>query len=797
MQKKMAILLGVFLFLIPLTVQAAQPSEKYTKTYLNPFYRDSMTQNIDYNYTVIISPPDGLSSVKSAIIAFDMWINPSRNFTIRVNGQLCNTQFYYVSTTYAGAGRAVATFDCSNIITKSGTYNITYRVLGGNIGSSTAWLELTYMNNPKQDIVLVSGTEYNVGDYATIFLQLKDSQGSPINNGNCYLDVYYPTYDNLSHPVLYTDVGMLYKNESNGLYFFDMIAPNITGIYMLGASCAYAFQINWIYPPEETMKSPNRTQVQGTCLGDTLSLNSYSDGLYQKCTSTSGGGTKYIESYYDFNTTGIDNITTLDAYYAGESTASPTMTMYWWNWTSSAWVLLPNTLTFSGTASASAGTTSGIDEFLSNTIPISNDSINYTTKTVRIRLYSTSGSSFIKYDNWLSLKFLTQEGQIQELKGSGELHVSNALTNLTVNINQTQLDNIYGNLTEIKNYLITINGTTFQINQSLYNDYLSLLAAINSVNATANLSNSLLAELNLSLFNLSQSQNSYFQQILALLHDINYTLNTTLEYKLDLINGTVMQINQTTFDTLQYLVGMNNSLTQYLVVINGTVQQINQSEYQHYLSLLNAINSVNFTANTTLENKIDYLNNTVIPLLYEINATGNTTLELVASINQTLWDDIFVILKDINFTTNTTLEYKLDLINYTTWQSWVMLQNLTVGNVSVTANVNWTEGVPYIWNASNPSKIQHDLVSLANQGIQLVGESYLCLDNSTLQITMNVTNCIQGVCNTYNKTTTTLCAWGCANNQCLPQPTIQFGIAIGIVLMLAGFIYLAWRATKG
>jgi|GEM_PF-4473012 len=327
------------------------------------------------------------------------------------------------------------------------------------------------------------------------------------------------------------------------------------------------------------------------------------------------------------------------------------------------------------------------------------------------------------------------------------------------------------------------------INKGIYN----LASAINS---TQYYTLTLLGELNQSVFNLSQAQYNYFQQIIALLNSINYTLNTTLEYKLDLINGTAMQINQTTFDTLQYLAGMNNSIAQYLMVINGSTYNITYDEYQHYLSLLEAINSVNFTANTTITSKLDFLYNSLFPLLHEINATGNTTLELVASINQTLWDDIFVILKDINFTTNTTLEYKLDLINYTTWQSWIMLQNLTIGNVSVTANVNWTEGVPIIWNATGKDQINYNLLSLSQNGIQMVVETLTCIDNTTLVHQMNITNCIFDTCVNTARNLTETCVYGCTNNMCLPPTYFQYGLAIPIILILAGFIYLAWRTLR-
>jgi len=878
--KKIAIFLSFFLLLIPAAL-ATQPQQATNRIPIYPLYRESMASNTNYTYTMAINPPDGISSVITAIIFFNAQINgQSQNFTLWVNGQPCNTPFYYIATAFSTAGNTQFYFDCSNRITQAGNYTITLRsaVVTGVV---SGWLDLTYMNNPKMENLLVSGTEYQTGESATIFLQLKDSQGTPINDGQCYLDVYYPSYGNLSHPILYNDIGMLYKNDSNGIYYFDMVIPNVTGVYMLGASCAYSYDVNWIYPLEETVKKPTRTVTTGTFSGDTLVLNSFEDNQFTSCASVS----KTCDAYYDFNTTEISNITNLSIYFMGETDKITTMTMMVWNWTSSSWITLPNTLTFAPTTTPTFPI--GLGEMLTNNIVPSNHTINYTTKNVRIRLYTTGANSINEWDNWLSLKFLTQEGQIQELKGSGELHVSDALSNLTVNINQTQLNSILGNLTDIKNYLITINSTTYQINQSLYSDYLSLLSAINSVNITANQTLYYAIALNGSVFNLSQSQNAYFQQAIALLNSINYTLNTTLEYKLDMINGTVNQINQSQSAYYLSLLGavggvgatLNGSITQYLVYINGTTHNLSVNEFNHYLSLLEAINSVNYTANTTLENKLDYLNSTIIPLLYEINATTNTTLQLVAQINQTMlqdylslynflaslnttleyelnlingtviqindtvnnlnftidlsqvlaaisqvnstvnqnqqyligidgsilnlnasefqhYNDLYVILKDINYTTNTTLEYKLDLINYTTWQTWMMIQNLTIGNVSVAANVNWTEGVQLIWNASGQSQIDYNLLSLSDKGIQLTTETLTCLSNTTLQHMLNITNCIQGTCQNYNQAMTEACSWGCANNQCIPAPQFQYMFAIGFALILIGVIYAGWRIGK-
>jgi len=707
--KKIVIFLAFFLMSLP-SVMATQPTQNYNQIFLNPFVLPTMSNNNNYSFIVNVNPSDGINSVKSAIISFDVYMTPSVNFTLWINGSLCNTQFFYVSTTFAGSGQGRIKFDCSNRITKAGTYNVTLRPSGANTGSINGWLDMTYMNNPKMENLFVSGTEYQTGEAGTIFLQLKDSQGTPINNGNCYLDVYYPSSGNLSHPQLYHDIGMLYKNGSNGIYYFDMIVPNVTGIYMLGASCAYSYDINWLYPPTENLKNLTRTVTQGTYTGDTLILNSYEDGLYTSCTTVS----KICDAYYDFNTTGIDNITNLDIYYIGEADKITTLTMSVWNWTSNAWVTLPNTLTFAGTGQPSFPV--GMGESITNILAINNHTINYTTKIIRIRLYTTGANTVTQWDNWLSIKYLTQEGQIQELKGSGELHVSNALSNLTVKINTTDLNSILSAIasvnqtlnTTILNFLVTINGTTFNINGTQYN---SLLTAINSVNATSNQSLSLLISINGSVFNLSISELNHFNQLLALLNQINSSLNTTIVNYLSYINGTTFQMNQSQTAYYLSLLGslealnttLNGSITQYLVAINGTTYNLSVNEFNHYVSLLQAINSVNQTLNTTILNYLigingtSYNTNQQIPLilqyLHDINMTTNTTIPAsLISINNTQnshYASIMSFLASINYTGNTTLELKLDQINTTVVQinQTVNQINTSLNNLNVSVNL--------------------------------------------------------------------------------------------------------------
>ena len=395
-------------------VAQTQPTQQSNKIYLAPFYRESMVLNTNYTFNVTVNPPDGVSSIVSSIISFNGQINgQTQNFQMWVNGKTCNTANYTVATAFSTTGNVQFSFDCSNRITQAGTYNVTLRS-SVNTGAMSGWLDLTYMNRPL-GAAEVHGTEYVSGDPGTLFLLLKDSQGLPISNASCTVDIYYPNIANQTHPEWIDNGIMMYKEE--GLYFYDFTAPAVVGLYMVSAQCRYSVSEKYYYTLS-TGYGPTRNGTLGTFTGDTFVLNDYQEWLYAQCDSTTAG-TKACEAIYSWI---VDNTTysSLSLLYLGESATAPTMTFSWWNWTSSAWVVLPNTLTFKGTAAG--GVPSGVDEYISNAVPIS--AIGNTTREVRIKTYATAGSTFKVFSNWLTLKASQDTTTVQELKGSGEVHVS-------------------------------------------------------------------------------------------------------------------------------------------------------------------------------------------------------------------------------------------------------------------------------------------------------------------------------------------------------------------------------------
>jgi hypothetical protein len=376
-----------------------------------------MALNTNYTYTVTVNPPDKISKVVNAIISLNAQVNgQTQTFSLWVNNKICNTPTYSIATAFSTTGNVQIYFDCSNVITQAGTYTVVLRS-AVNTGAITGWLDVTYMNDPqgKMDIF---GTEYYQDDDGTLFLLLKDSSGVPITNATCDVTIYYPNLPNQQHPVWINKGQMQYKE--NGIYYYDFVAPALSGLYMTNAECRYVTQHS-LYYTSASGKKPTRTTITGTYTGDTFVLDDYTDWLYTQCDSATSGGSKSCDSVYDWT---VDtNITDLYVNYMGENTIAATLTLSVWNWSSNTWVAFPNTMTFHATAS---GVPSGVDEYVSNKIPDLTHIIAGNL-SVRIRTTTTAGSMFKLFTNWLQLDASKFSTTAQDLKGSGEIHVNSII----------------------------------------------------------------------------------------------------------------------------------------------------------------------------------------------------------------------------------------------------------------------------------------------------------------------------------------------------------------------------------
>lgn len=380
---------------------AVQPVQKYEKILLNPYYASNLTNNVWRNYTISVNPTDGFSRVVSALVNFKVFMTGQTiTFSLLVNGIPCNNPTYVISTTYAIAGQNDISFDCSNVINKTGDYRIDLRASGSNTGSVLAWLDLTYFNNPRGDLTM-HGTEYKQGDLGKVWLQLLDSNKQPINNGLCFATIYYP-----DGRVFEDKATMIFL--ANGVYYLDFIAPYLIGVYPAIADCYYSFGAN-------TYVAYNGVIQTGTLKAGSYVNTRVLDGSVWGIDSA----TNAIRLQMNFSgltaPVNFSNIVwTTYASWAG------TTNIYLWvyNWSSGGWIMLPNPITPSAAII-------GFTNSMSLTNLTSSGLVN--SSGYMILNLNTSGVANAKR---LSLDYVSValygllNGSWQEVRGSSEIHIS-------------------------------------------------------------------------------------------------------------------------------------------------------------------------------------------------------------------------------------------------------------------------------------------------------------------------------------------------------------------------------------
>jgi len=433
-----------FLVLLSSFSLAILPSQEYSKIFLDPFYRQSMDAQ-DYSYSLIVDSPDGFSSVASAIVTFQMWLNPTIEFSLLVNGQSCNNPVYEVHTTYAGAGEGNVFFDCSNVITANGVYDITLTP-DDNTGAVTGWVDLTYTNSPSGDIE-VMGTEYQSGDAGQVFLQLSEN-GIPVDNATCRVSIFNP---NGSYWV--NNQAMI--NGELGLQYYPFVAPEPEGVYKVSANCEYYSQDEFFFDLSGDEDFPDRIVIRAdSVVGSPFNLNGYADNLWTESDALRVVGDGYYsEVNYNFTHDIITNVSDAVLYWLGEGTSDAMVSFYWYNWTSASYQLLPNSLVLSGTVSPQSLESSGVSELVTNDLPSS--AIN-DDGTIMIKVLSyDNNQDFTLYSNWLNIRSSQLTGEYPNLlRGGGEIVIDNSENEI------------------ISNFESNFNYTNFLINYS--RDYLSM-----------------------------------------------------------------------------------------------------------------------------------------------------------------------------------------------------------------------------------------------------------------------------------------------------------------------------------
>lgn len=742
MQKHLILGFLALLLLASHTV-LADSTQQYNKIFLNPFYLPTLANNQNVSFLVNVNPPDHVGSVVSAIINFQVYsTGQTVTYNLWVNNQACNNPSFTITTSVSGSGARSISFDCSNVISKSGTYNITLRPSGANEGATSGWLDLVYMNNPNGQIIM-HGTDYTIDDNAKIWIQLLDSNLDAINNALCTADIYYPN-------------GTRFREQQelsfleDGVYTYDFIAPSTIGVYPAVARCFYGTGLK------------SFSLSNGTIINGTLNSGSYLDTFVNDGTTWSvssianNGTTQLLTLNLTFsNITQPANMTSyiFDIFTKTTIGVGTPISVSFFNFTSNQLQAMPNSII------ASAVNTETSNTYFTNNLTNLGIMNSAGTILIQIKVLFTQGSSrTFQIDFAASQLVGLLNDSFQTVRGSSELNVRNMPLQVwnytTRTLTDYNLSEILGIVTKINNTVITINGTasrievnTIAINSTvnrIESDSLAINSTVNRIDSTT-----------LSINQTSTSNNLLLVNLTSVVNSISSYLNGFITNILLSINSTVTSINAKNF-TPTIIVNLTENETTnvfptFNVSFNGTVNTVvvvNLTENE----TTNVFPTFNLTTNVTNVTVIvNTTNTTVIVNTTQVNLNNITVVENLTQVNL---QNITVVVNTTNTTvvvntTNTsvivnTTQVNLNNITVVENLTQINLQNITavlnVTNTTVVVNTTQVNlnNITVVENITNTTVVVNTTV-VNLQNITVVENlTQVNLDNIT--VVVNTTN---------------------------------------------------------
>lgn len=685
---KFPFILAIILILIPVLVSASS-TQQFNNIRLNPYYRNSMSLNTNYTYNVTINPPDNIASVISAVFGFNVFTSgQSTNYTFYINGNFCGYQ--YVDTAFANAGQYYISFDCSSLITKSDTYNITLRP-SANAGSSFGWLDLTYMNNPAT--LISSGTEYTVNESARVFLRLLDGNENPINLGSCNTTIYYPNNTKFVNNQYMT---LLEK----GYYYYDLTIPNILGNYIVGFDCL--FPSSTFIQNQSIYSAVGNTNPYDGFFPFDDSNNVTINSAYIVYSQSSGGtGSLYLNGNLIrtnvgagvFNTSLFQNNFTIadsQSYSFVQSAGTPFID----------WVYLYVNYTANDPTHMIRG---------QNEMHVSN---------IPAYVWNYENRSLTNYTYW-DLKFnqsFNNQSYMYDYLVSGfnqtwnnQTKIYNYLIAMNASI-WSGLSVIQSQLSTVTDYVISVNNTVLASNASLSNQ----LSVIQSNLTTIN--NNILSA-NTSLANGQQQilgNLSIIQQNLTTISNQVLGTNTSVHAVLGNIGNQIAVLNNTMLSNFN-LVAANFTYTNNLILsVNSSLSSMITFMNTSIMNKLNSIDSEIISVNNSVDYGFNNLQSNITDIRNDISSVHSDLLLINTSLGNMITDT-----KNTILSVNQTTMNKLDTIqsNITTSLLYLNQVNNTLNILNTTVVTN----LPLIYgNFSQISgKIDNvsNLVYASNQSI--------------------------------------------------------------------------------
>lgn len=260
----------------------------------------------------------------------------------------------------------------------------------------------------------VHGTEYSIGQFGKVWVQLLNSTNEPVDSATCFVNIFKPLSG-----YLYQDTIML--ERARGVYEYNFIVPSITGVYPTIANCYYSTG------EAITLASAGTLKTGTTITGDYTSTW-VSDNSRWRIDEALLGGNYHLDMNFTFTGATVGAYTT-DLVITWEGKWDGTiedLTISIYNFTSQSWVALPNKIT----------NTFGSEVFISNTIHITFGdtlvSLGYKDGAGRtyIRISDTALADTNKNrieTDYLDIKLISLiSPDWEEVRGSSEIHVSSS-----------------------------------------------------------------------------------------------------------------------------------------------------------------------------------------------------------------------------------------------------------------------------------------------------------------------------------------------------------------------------------
>jgi hypothetical protein len=489
------------------------------------------------------------------------------------------------------------------------------------------------MNNPFS--LFSSGTEYLPNDNASVFVRVLDANSKPINLASCNSTIYYP------NKTVFLNQQSLTLLEK-GIYYNDFIVPNVLGNYIVSFDCIIPANV---FNQNQTLAIKN------------LQTNGYTGSFPFDNSNNLTINFAFIDINIKESGGEVFNL-----YFNGNK-------------------IFTSSGAFDGTKT-----------------------INLTAQNFTLSEYQSfaieqvSGSPEIRWTR-LFVNYSSLEPQ-QLVRGQNEIHVESGFSqiNQSLGISENNIINaiiqenqsIHTNLNQLSN---NMNSNFTSINNTIKNESSTIQSQI--LNIPSNVWSFASRTLTAFSFNVNITQQ-------ALDNIWNYPTRTLTDFVVNQTTLNITVLNQTVNVTTQNVTVenvtptfvLNNTYLNLTVenqTVNVTTQEVsvqNVSIYPQYLNITNTtVEVINQTINVTTQN-VTVLNQTVNVTTVQENNTEvlNAIQNLNDNINSnftSLNNSIVATYNLMNFWGN-ILEAKMDNLQN-------MLVNITVGNVTVTANVDYDE----------------------------------------------------------------------------------------------------------